>query len=293
MATNTEFSGDRAALTVENMLKAPKVLEQIIIPEELEFLTDYLFSDGTTGDSGSVEYGVTAKQVEDARAGIIEEGAEIPTIDVDDMERAQAVAEELGLGYYVTDKARRRNQDWVLEQGNRKIQKGLLRANASRSLAAMNAAVTKYGLDMAATGDWSVGKNLRASIVAAQNEGVVGQFDYNMSTILVNPITANNILLLDDYENLAPKTDKALNPFFATSLDGVMGLTWLKSNLVPVDVAYIFEPKTLGVNLVEVARYVDVDRDASRRRDFVFGLESSVPVVTDPHSMIKLTGING
>lgn len=293
MATNTEFSGDRAALTVENMLKAPKVLEQIIIPEELEFLTDYLFSDGTTGDSGSVEYGITAKQVESARAGIIEEGAEIPTIDVDDMEKAQAVAEELGLGYYVTDKARRRNHDWVLEQGNRKIKKGLLRGNASRALAAMNAAVTKYGLDMAATGDWAVGKNLRASIVAAQNEGVVGQFDYNMSTILVNPITANNILLLDDYENLAPKTDKALNPFFATSLEGVMGLTWLKSNLVPLDTAYIFEPKTLGVNLVEVPRYVDVDRTTSRRRDFVFGLESSVPVVTDPHSMIKLTGITG
>lgn len=293
MPTNTEFSGDRSTLTVENLLKAPKVLEQLIIPEELEFLTDYLFSDGTTGDSGSVEYGVTAKQVEEARAGIIEEGAEIPTIDVDNMEHSQAVAEEMGLGYYVTDKARRRNQDWVIEQGNRKIQKGLLRTNASRALAALNAAVTKYGLDMAATGDWALDKNLRASIVAAQNEGVTGTFDYNMSTILVNPVTANNILLLEDYANLAPKSDKALNPFFATSLDGVMGLKWLKSNLVPLDTAYIFEPKTLGVNLVEVPRYVDVDRDASRRRDFVFGLESSVPVITDPYSMIKITGING
>lgn len=252
-----------------------------------------MFSQGTTGDSGTVEYGITAKQVEEARAGIVEEGAPIPALDVSSMDKAMATAEEMGLGYHITDKARRRNQGWVVEQGNRKIQKGLLRLNAQRSLAAMNKAVTDYDLAMPAVGDWATGKNLRATIVAAANEATSGEWDYNLNTILVNPATANNILLLDDYANVAPRERDNLNPWLNPTLNGVLGLNWLTSNLVPADTAYIFEPKVMGVNLVEVPRYVDVERQQSLRQEFVFGLESSVPVITDPHSLLKITGING
>lgn len=289
------YSGDRTKVTVDQLLKQPKALEQLILPEKLEFLTDLIFSQGTTGDSGSVEYGVTAKQVEEARAGIVEEGAPIPSIDVADMDKGMAVAEELGLGYHVTDKARRRNQGWVVEQGNRKVQKGLLRANAGRAMAAMNSAVTKYDLEMPAvgTGGWAAGKNLRATIVAAANRGIQQDWEYNMNTILVNPITANNILLLDDYANLAPREKDSMNPWLNPTLNGVLGLNWMTSTLVDTDTAYIFEPKTMGVNLTEIARYVDVERQNDLRQEFVFGLESSVPVITDPYALLKITGING
>lgn len=287
------YSGDNAKITVDQILKQPKALQQLIIPEKLEFLTDLLFSQGTTGDSGAVEYGVTTKQVEEARAGIIEEGAEIPAIDVDNIEQVMAVAEEYGLGYHITDKARRRNQDWLVQQGNRKLQKGLLRTNASRAIASLNAAVTKYDLEEAAVGPWATGKNLRATIVAAQNRVSDEDWDYDMSTILVHPSTANNILLLDDYANIAPRENDALNPWFKKTMDGLLGLKWLTSNLVDRDTAYLFEPKTMGVNLTEVAARVDVERDNSRRREFVFATESSVPVVTDPHALLKITGISG
>lgn len=289
------YSADRDSVTVDQLVKQPKALEQLILPEKLEFLSDLMFSQGSTGDSGTVEYGITAKQVEEARAGIVEEGAPIPALDVSSMDKAMATAEEMGLGYHITDKARRRNQGWVVDQGNRKIQKGLLRLNAQRSLAAMNKAVTEYDLAMPSVGSggWATGKNLRATIVAAANLASEGEWDYNLNTILVNPATANNILLLDDYANVAPRERDNLNPWLNPTLNGVLGLNWLTTNLVDTDTAYIFEPKVMGVNLVEVPRYVDVERQNDLRQEFVFGLEASVPVITDPHSLLKITGING
>lgn len=277
-------------LTVDALLKAPKVLAKRIVGDFDPFLSDLLFR-GDTTDSGAVVYGVTeAEDRYPARGDVqqVEPGAEFPMVDTAEGENAVAVASKFGAGYIVTDEARDRNQVSVIAKGNVKVRNALIRQDASRLLAAFEAKVPKVN----SVGDWNTAKAMRTDILRgiAQIEGY--RLGYSPTTVLIHPDRATDLLLLDELQNLAPRENANLNPLFNRSLSGYLNVNWVTNQYMDPTRAIILQEKLTGVNVTEKPYGVAVVREGTRERDIVIASKRSVPIIDEPLSALVIEGIS-
>ena len=286
-------STNGSLLTVDRMLKDPKFLAQRIIPEQTNFLSDFLFRRDTT-ESGAVVYSQAKKDSAYPSRGdaqIIAETGEIPAIDIDGDEDKVAVAEKSGAGYYVSDEARDRNKASIVAKGNMKLRNAMLRQDAFRCIAAFRAAATEAGSTVNATDVWTEAKAMRTDVIRNKSTIEANGLGYRPDAVLVHPDTYADLLLLDELQNYSPRETAGLNPLFSTQLNDYLGMNWIKSDLVLPTEAIILQRGITGVNVVEKEFTLKVAREETRERSFVFGTRRSVPVIDEPLSVMIVNGV--
>ena len=283
-------SSTGTTLTVDRLLKSPTVLAKRIVTSTTPFLSDLLFRPGTT-DSGAVLYSESA--IEDrypSRGDVteVEPGSAFPMVDLAETGDKVALSTTFGAGYIVTDQAKSRNALDVIAKGNMKVRNALLRQDAARCLTLFDSKAPT----VASVGAWTTSKIWKTDLLkgVAQIEGL--RLGYKADTVIINPATATNLLLLDDLQNWAPREDSSRNPLYNPSLSGLLGLNWIVNEFADPSKAILLQTKVTGANIVEKPFGVEVIREGTLKRDVVIADKWSVPIIDEPGSALVITGID-
>lgn len=277
-------------VTVDKMLKSSKVIQGLIVDKGLHFLSDTVFGAGTTGDSGAVIFSQTTQGTQYAARGdseVVEPGSEYPMLDMGEDDNQVAVAEKFGAGYIVTDEAKDRNDTNIITRGNTRLRNVVLRQDARRCVAALRKEVGTKEVD-----PWTTFKAVRASIERAKAQVTSLELGYAIDTILIHPDTYVDVSLMDELLTYRPRENKADNPLYSDSLEGLFGLHWVIDPLVERKEVMLTSGKMVGQNAVEKEFAAKVVREESRDRSIVLAAKRAVPVVTDPLAALILTGLS-
>ena len=294
MSTLTHTAGapstTKNTITVSRALKDPTRLAQRIVPETVKFLSDELFRQGTT-DSGAVIYNEASVEGQYPSRGDvqqIEPGGVYPMVDIDEGGDKVALSTKHGAGYKVTEEAEKRNQANVVQKGNLKVRNALLRQDAARCLAAFESKVpTINALD-----PFSVPKAAKATLLRARAQSVNLKLGYNPRTVLINPTTVTDMLLLDEIQNFAPRENTALNPLYNPSISGLWGFNWIENEFVDEDEIILLETKVTGINITENPYRVQVVPVPLEGIKYVIADKWGVPIIDEPGSALVIKGVS-
>lgn len=288
------YPKDKVAINVRDFLSNPtrvtRQLDRLI--NETGTIADYAF---TTGDAsqGAVIYDqVLSNALTPERdVEVIAPGAEFPeVVDVTIEEKMARVAKYGGKVELTWEALRRNDQNEVARKLNLLAYLVTKRINTI----AVNAITTNPHIitqDLTAI-DWAnpstdpIGDVLTAKGMIDDNE-----LGYKANLALINPKDSTRYFLgrKDVREQFARESN--LNPVLAADLGRVADLEWIKTNRVPAGNIYILQRGISGSlrdeeGGLKVNSYEDNDRHVRVLQSW----RSIVPIITDPKSIVRLTG---
>ncbi|ANU79615.1 major capsid protein [Arthrobacter phage HumptyDumpty] len=281
-------------ITVDWALKNPTFINKAVsLAVQGKFISDYIFRAGDAA-AGAVVYertlGPNEKYPAKGDVSIVEPGDEFPLVDVGEISKETAIVDKFGAAALVTYEQVRRNQKDKITEAIVKISNAILRKTDSRAMAALAADPDK--LTVGAAAPWGTGTpDPFADIVGAVGLGEGQELDYNFDTVLINPTDAAKLLKNRDIRDQLPREAVASNPLLSGRLEGLAGLNWIQTNRKAAGSLYILQRNITGVHAEELATYTRNIDEPINERWRVQGARVSVPIITDPKSLIELTGI--
>ena len=279
-------------ITVEQFLKTPTRVQRVIADLTRErFLAERIFGSGSA-EGGAVVYDqltgsdnlYTERDVQ-----AIEPGSEFPLTDVGELApKVAAVSKWGGAGVVTYEAARRDNRD-VLNRKLTRIRNTIVRKVDTVAIAALDAAP----ITSAVGTDWSNTTTRDAIGDIARATSTIDNLDlgYVADTVLVNPTQELELFLDKTIRDALPRENAATNPIASGRLNGLMGLTWYASNRVPLGTAYVLASTQAGSLHDELPLYSRVIDQQERERYLIQAARVTVPVVTDPKAVYRLTGL--
>ena len=283
--------------SVRSLLKAPTKIAGRIIDPNVSFLSDYLFRGPVAAPSGVVEYQVA--KLDDLYAGRgdfqdIEPMGEYPMLDVGDEETTSGSTGKYGTGYKVAYEAVDRNDVNPMIKGNRKIRNHLVRADATRALAAIEKSVAENHRLVNATGDW--GKETFAWMDLAKSLAGAPT-GYNYTTLLVNKADAFKMVTAPDIREATKFTDtRGTSPIYSSvfnNLNGLLGLEVIINDFVPPNKAYLVEKNTAGFVALEKDFQLRVIDKPETDHWLVQGSKRAAPFVDEPAAVLVIDKLDG
>lgn len=277
--------GGGQLITVDSMLKNPTRIAKRIIRSNDVFLSDYLYRGPIAASGGAVTFSEAGEEDAYPSKGDvqqIEPGGDYPMVDVAEGEQLAASVSKFGAAYRVTYEARDDNNINPISRGNIKVRNAMLRSDASRALAAIEAKVTPTPASAA----WSVAKAWRQDILTATSKAPQG---YEFDTIVISKATSLKIQLLDELINWMPR-EGASNPLLAPGLTGLLNLQWVINDRAGSN-AYLIQRETAGF-VGESDPYGVKVVDRPENDEFlVKAKRRSVPIVDEPASVQIIAGV--
>jgi hypothetical protein len=280
-------------ITVETMLNEPTRVTQALSDITLQnFWADRVFAFPGGVEGGAVIFDqltlndlYTTRDVQN-----VEPGGEFPILSIDRPTPLVAQVEKYGGKWFVTDEARDRNNPQQLTQGIQKAANTINRKTHQKLVAILDATITAFGgaLTMAGT-DWTTatttaataltpagqaaGDLAKAQLVADQTELGV---EYNL--LIINPLQASELRML-----------------YGDRLAGILGdngiTELIATNRVTAGQAYLVAEGQVGELRIEKALDTETWREQRTQKTWLQSDVRPVMYVTNPYSMIKLTGI--
>lgn len=281
-------------ITVDWALKNPTFINKAVsLAVQGKFISDYIFRAGDAA-AGAVVYertlGPNEKYPAKGDVQIVEPGDEFPLVDVGEISKETAIVDKFGAAALVTYEQVRRNQKDKITEAIVKISNAILRKTDSRAMAALANDPDK--LTVGAAAPWGTGTpDPFADIVGAVGLGEGQELDYNFDTVLINPTDAAKLLKNRDIRDQLPRESTVANPLLSGRLEGLAGLNWIQTNRKAAGSLYILQRNITGVHAEELATYTRNIDEPINERWRVQGARVSVPIITDPKSLIELTGI--
>ncbi|ASX98682.1 major capsid protein [Arthrobacter phage Colucci] len=281
-------------ITVDWALKTPTFISKAVtLALQGRFISDYIFRAGNAA-AGAVVYertlGPNEKYPAKGDVEIVNPGDEFPLVDVGEVSKETAIVDKFGAAALVTYEQIRRNQTDKVTEAIVKISNAILRKTDNRAMAALANDPDK--LVVAAASGWGTADpDPFADIVGAVGLGEGQELDYNLDTVLINPLDAAKLLKNRDIRDQLPREAVASNPLLTGRLEGLAGLSWIQTNRKAPGSLYILQRNITGVHAEELATYTRNIDEAANERWRVQGARVSVPIITDPKSIIELTGI--
>lgn len=280
------------AITVDMALNQPTRVTRAVGDISLQnFWATRLFATpgGVTG--GSVIYDVlTANDLYPTRdVQNVEPGAEFPILTMDRPTPLVAQVEKFGGKFFVTDEARDRNDQSQMANGVRKIANAVNKGLHTRAVNVIDAAATTYSRTLAAANTWTTSTTTAQSSVTAalgpaavfaavQLQADTDELGVQFDSFIVNPTQASKFVMFYGASNW-----KAI---LAAS-----NLEMYSSNRVASGTAYFFEEGSVGELRVEKALGTEVWREHNTQRTWVQTDIRPVMYVTNPYSLLKVTGL--
>lgn len=280
-------------ITVDTMLAEPTRVTQALSDITLQnFWADRVFSFPGGVSGGAVVFDqLTANDLYTTRdVQNVEPGAEFPILSQDRPTPLVAQVEKYGGKWFVTDEARDRNNPQQLTQGIQKAANTINRKTHQKLVAILDATIAQFGGALTMAGiDWTTATTTAASaltpaaqaaadlakaqLVADQTELGV---DYNL--LIINPLQASELRMLYGDCLAGILSDNGISELIST-------------NRVTAGSAYLVAEGQVGELRVEKALDTETWRAPETQRTWLQSDVRPVMYVTNPYSMIKITGI--
>lgn len=288
---NPTISG--ANLTLSVFLNTPARVQRAITDfTQQRFLMDRIFSQGPTATGGAVIYDqVTGtffyldRDVQEIRPG-----SEFPILNGGEQLPSVAVVRKLGGEVELTDEAIRRDNRALLSREMTRLGNNIVRYVDAAAIAALNAAPI---LTLTASGAWATNATDIIADIATGAEMIYGpDLGYTPDTLIVNPVNHMGMIKNTTLRGSLPREDTTpRNPIFGGRINMLEGIDIFLTNRTPSGTAYLLQAKQAGSYSEEIPTYAKVIRDERKETNYIHGARVTVPYVTDPLCVVKITGI--
>lgn len=278
-------------ITVEQFLKTPSRVTRVINDlTRQRFLAERIFASGDAVGGAVIYDQVTASELyTDRDVQAIEAGSEFPIVTSGETSPKVAAVTKWGGAAVLTYEAVRRDSRDILNRELTKLRNTIVRKVDTVAIAALDAAPINTDTGT----DWSDGTNGDPILDLAQGRSVIDDADlgYMADTILINPAQMVDLIGRKDVRDALPRESLTGNPIANGQLNGFMGYTWYVTNRVAAGTAYILASTMAGSLRDELPLYSRVIDQQERERWLVQAARVTVPIVTDPKAVLKLTGL--
>lgn len=221
----------------------------------------------------------------------VEPGAEFPVIGFSRPEPRTAQVEKFGGRFFVTDEARDRNDSTQMQQGSRKLANSITRQIHTRALRELNAEFTALG----AKAQTVVSVGWKNTVTGGASETSAQQWP---------AADFDNAQLVADQKELGVTFNTwIVNPADANRFRQVYGRDWrtvleenntefVVTNRQPIGEAWVIEDGVAGECRLEVPLNTVTYREDEKEQTWVQSGVRPVFYVTNPYSILKVTGLN-
>ncbi|WP_072814283.1 major capsid protein [Rhodococcus zopfii] len=279
-------------ITVDLMLKEPTRINQYLSDLVLKkFFADRIFNNGGGVSGGALVYTQLTKNDLFATTGVqkVAPGAEFPTVSFDRPEPKVAVVEKWGGKFDVTDEARDRNDLSLIQSEGVKLSNTILKQLHTEAIGQLEASITATGAAVQITGtSWSDAAALtltttsNAALPAADfaevsKTGEEFELGTQFNLWLVNPQELANFQVI-----YGDRWKAVLQSW---------GVDMFASNLVTAGSAYVVAERQVGEMRFEKPLSTATWREEERETTWVQASVRPVFAVTQPYSVLKVTGL--
>ena len=278
-------------ITVDAMLNSPTRVTRMVADLTLQrFLADRLFSSPGGVSGGAVIYDQATLNELYATRDVqrVLPGEEFPIVTGDRQMPKIAEVEKDGGKFWISDEARDRNNSSLYTNRVRQLANTLVRKLNAKAIATVEASITATGQTFTGvswstvtTGGSAQSNNslwpLRDFVKAAQLAETM-ELGVNYNLVLLNPVDYANLLIVYGASNLPAVIDSLNYSLFV-------------SNRVPAGTAYFVEEGAVGELRVEKPLSTETWREEATQRNWTQTDVRAVMYVTNPYSVLKVTGI--
>jgi hypothetical protein len=220
----------------------------------------------------------------------VEPGGEFPILTIDRPTPLVAQVEKYGGKWFVTDEARDRNNPQQLTQGIVKAANTINRKTHQKLIAILDATVTAIGGAITMAGvDWttpttSTAANVTATslpmsdIARAQAQADVTELGVEFNLLILNPTQASELRMIYGNGFRQVLEDNGISDYIST-------------NRVTAGTGWLVDEGQVGELRIEKPLGTETWREQNTQRTWLQSDVRPVMYVTNPYSMIKLTGI--
>ena len=278
-------------VTVDTMLQQPTRVTRMIMDLSLQrFIADRIFASagGVTGGAVIYDQATVNELWTDRDVQRVLPAEEFPVITSSRLIPKLAQVEKWGGKVYITDEARDRNNSVALTNQLRQLTNTIIRKINARAVAELEASIAAFpsqtyagsawntvvtgGSGQSAASAWPAADFARAQLLADQQElGVI----FNLW--LLNPMQLAR-----------------LRTIYGDNLEGVLSTFNIRiytSNRVPAGVAYVCVEGQVGEMRIEKPLSTETWREAKTQRWWMQTDVRPVMYVTNPYSVVKVTGL--
>jgi hypothetical protein len=279
-------------ITVDQLIQQPSRITRYLNDLTLRgMFANQIFSNGGGVTGGGLIYDqLTSNQLFPSRdVQNVEPGTEFPIITSDRLSPKYAPVEKFGGKFFVTDEARDRNDPATIRVQGQQLANAIARRIDSTALATLDAAVTEFS--RTATGvNWSAvvtGGSTQtnasgwpaADFAKAQLSADQSELGVRFNTWIVNPAQANTFRMVYGSGAAAVLND--------------WGVNLIPTNRVTAGTAYVVEAGMVGQMRLEKGLTTETWRDPDHQRTWFQSDVRPVFAVTNPYSVLKITGLAG
>ncbi len=282
-----------STITVETMLNQPVRITRYLSDISLRnFITPRIFANGGGVTGGAVIYDqLTLNDLFPTRdVQEIAPGGVFPIITSDNQAPKVAGVKKDGGKFFVTDEARDRNDQGVIKREGVKLINAIIRKTDARSIAILDAEIASRGSQTVAGLNWS---NVVTGGSSQSNASAWPAADFA------------KVQLLADTQELGAVFDLwIVNPAQMAQFALVYGPDWkavlaayniemVASNRVTAGTAYVVAEGQVGEMRIEKPLSTETWRDPDHEQTWVQSGVRMTSFVTDPYSVVKVTGLAG
>jgi hypothetical protein len=286
-----QVSGNQ--ITVERFVKNPSQVQRVLSDLTKErFVADFIFSRGDA-QGGAVVYDQISENdlYADREPTEIAPGDEFPLVGDIQGDQLVAATTKRGSAFELTYEAVRRDQRDVLNRGLIKLRNSSVKKHDEVAMAALDGAPTRTA---AAGAAWSgaTGDQVLADIFGAVYSVEEADLGYTIDTVIINPAQVLNLLKKATIRDMLPRENPAINPVLSGRLANLAGIqNWIVTNRVASNKVFLLTSKIAGSIRDEVPFYSRTVDEPQRERYLIMAGRVSVPIITDPLAVFKLTGV--
>ena len=287
------YPAGQVNINVGDFLNNPSRVERVIRDLTKEkTIADYAFGQGDAKDGAVVYDEVTGDTDQaDRDVEVIAPGANFPEFSGLDEEQKMDKVSKYGGQSFLTFEAVRRNDVDTLNKRLQIVKNQIIkRVNKVTVNSLVNHANIR-GIGLTTT--WETADyDVLADIFAGKARIEDADMGYAADLILANPDDVQKYLLGNkSIREQLPKEAKDLNPVLSGDLGNLCGVEWIKSASVPAGKLYIINKGISGsVRDEEGGVKTNVYDTPINQRTYIQGWRSIVPIITDPLSVVELSG---
>jgi hypothetical protein len=285
-------NGDK--ITVEQWVKNPTMLRRVLESMVSQrFIGDFIFGSGDAQGGAVIYDQLTAQDLypNEGDVGDIAPGGEFPSADTSDPTPKVAAVRKRGLQTKVTYDTVRRNDRDVLQRKLIKLSNAMTRR---LDLVTFNVLDNEPLIPTSAAAKPLTDATADPINDFFQSIKVVDEADlgYKVDTCIVNPQEAYRLLGRKDIRDALPRENTAINPLLSRRLAGLFEIpNWIISNRQTAGKARLLQAKVAGSMRDEVPFYSRTIDWPLTEVYFIQVARQSVPIITDPKSIVNLTGL--
>lgn len=280
-------------ITVQTMLNQPTRITRYLSDINLRgFISPLIFANAGGVTGGAVIYDqLTINDLFSTRdVQNVEPGAEFPIVTSENGEPLVAPVEKFGGKFFVTDEARDRNDGGVIQREGRKLINTITRKIDQKAIAALDLAMSKY------PGQTAVGVNWNSVVTngsSASSAGAWPAADFAKVQLLAD---TQELGVQFDLWVVNPAQKAQFDLLYGASSASVLsayGVRMVASNRVEAGTAYVLESGQVGEMRTEKPLSTETWRENTTQRTWVQSDIRPVMYVTNPYSLVKVTGLAG